>query len=129
MKIVPTEISYQNCWDSTLQNQVKIWSVWKNMFLEWKKARKIFISLLVKTKLLLLTLHSLNLWKKEELKLYIWLIQLMNTWSNNWKNSMARNSRTVLKKDLIWKKLKMKRRNLKNRRPLSNLYALWSKKY
>jgi len=129
MKIVPTEISYQNCWDSTLQNQVKIWSVWKNMFLEWKKARKIFISLLVKTKLLLLTLHSLNLWKKEELKLYIWLIQLMNTWSNNWKNSMARNSRTVLKKDLIWKKLKMKRRNLKNRRLLSNLYALWSKKY
>jgi len=129
MKIVPTEISYQNCWDSTLQNQVKTWSVWKNMFLEWKKARKIFISLLVKTKLLLLTLHSLNLWKKEELKLYIWLIQLMNTWSNNWKNSMARNSRTVLKKDLIWKKLKMKRRNLKNRRPLSNLYALWSKKY
>jgi hypothetical protein len=44
------------------------------------------------------TLHSLKSSRKKVMKSSIWLTQLMNMLSNNLKNSMVKNLRTVPKK-------------------------------
>ena len=66
----------------------------------WKKDKKIFTSLLVNLNKLFNNLHLLKDLEKKVTKFFIWLTQLMSMSSNNWKNSMEKNSK--LKKE-IWR--------------------------
>ncbi len=53
----------------------------------------------------------------------------MNTFSNNSRITMDTSSETLLKKDLISIKPKMKRKNLKNKRPHLKDFANSAKKF
>lgn len=100
-KMVQTEPRLLVSSDISLPPQVTKWAPSKTTSVEWKKDKKISFSLLVNPKLKSKTLHSLKSSRKEVMKFFIWLILLMNMLSNNLKNSMVKNLRTVPKKVLI----------------------------
>lgn len=99
------------------------------MYLEWKKDKRISISLLVNPEPLLVLHHLLRAWRREDMKFFIWLTLLMSMLFNNWRNMMAKNWRIVPRK--VWNSinLKMKRRNSKNKRQPMSLFVNWSRKF
>jgi len=115
-KIQTIDKNLLNFWDITPQKPEKIWSVLNNTLQEWNKVKKIFTSLQVNQKLLVLLHHSSNNWKRKIMKLFTWLTQLINTFFNNSKILKDINSETPPKKDSNSTKVKMKRKNYKNKK-------------
>jgi len=97
-KMVQTEPKLLVSSDISLLPLVTKWAPSKTTSVEWKKDKKTSFSLLVNPKLKSKTLHSLKSSRKKVMKFSIWLILLMNMLSNNLKNSMVKNLRTVPKK-------------------------------
>ena len=98
------------------------------MLQEWKKVKKIYISLQENLSKLFNNHLSLKDLKKKVMKLFIWSIQLMSTLFNNWKNLMEKNWKIVLKKEWILKRLKKKKRKKKNKKKNLKDYAKLLKK-
>jgi len=99
-KMVQTEPKLPVSSDISLLPLVTKWAPSKTTSVEWKKDKKTYFSLLVNPNLKSKTLHSLKSSRKKVMKSSIWLTQLMNTSSNNSKNSMVKNLKTVPKKVL-----------------------------
>ena len=128
MKTHKIELKWLNFWDIIPANLMKIKFLWKIMLPAWKKDKKIFTSLLVNLNKLFNNLHLLKDLEKKVTKFFIWLTQLMSMSSNNWKNSMEKNSKTVLKKEWTLKKLKTKKRDSKNKKLNLKAFAKQLKK-
>jgi len=99
-KMVQTEPKSPVSLDISLLPLVMKWAPSKTTSVEWKKDKKTSFSLLVNPNLKSKTLHSLKSSRKKVMKSFIWSTQLMNMLSNNSKNSMVKNLKTVPKKVL-----------------------------
>jgi len=99
-KMVQTEPKLPVSLDISLLPLVMKWAPSKTTSVEWKKDKKTSFSLLVNPNLKSKTLHSLKSSRKKVMKSFIWSTQLMNMLSNNSKNSMVKNLKTVPKKVL-----------------------------
>lgn len=128
-KIQATDKNSLNSWDIIPQNPEKTWSVLKNTLLAWNKVKKISISLLEIQELQLLLLLLLRPSKREISKLFTWLTPLMSMLFNNLKTFMDINLKTAPKKVSNSTKLKMRKRNSKNKKLLSKVFANSSRKF